>query len=289
MSVASSPGVYAYKSLLPQFTLDPQGLAMKKFTAAFKKLVSPANALAILTVIGAVIVTFAIELEGLTPEKIIVILLGFIIGNMLFERIAVTEKTNETLETVSDAVQKIVSRSENAQNFVFFTNDTDATSMMRIISSKKPLEKVEILSSGLTSRQEIIPQWLNANIPVNALVQDIETALDKKDRDHIVSAVDWIHRQAADKFNLFEMRFHVNVATVRAVVLHEKQNQVKHVFISWYFYYNANKKVEGVSNPTIYCSTTSQQGFELYNWIDKVIQLNRKESRPINTLELIDD
>jgi hypothetical protein len=261
---------------------------MKNFIETLKKIISPINLLTILTVFFAVLVTFVVEIEVFPPEKITVILISFIIGNILFEKIAVSEKTSDAVVNISDWVRQLVARMESPQDFIHFGSDADASEMMRTISANKTLEKVEILSSGLTSRQGIIPVWLNAGVPVEAIVQDPATALDKKDKEHVVSATDWIYRQAAKNFNLLEVKLHINISTVRAVILHERKNQIKHVFVSWYYYYNANKKIMGVMNPTMYCSTATKQGNELYLWLAKVIQNNRQESQKIDALELID-
>jgi|GEM_PF-6156200 len=261
---------------------------MKNFIETLKKTISPINLLTIVTVVFAVWATFVVEIDAFPPEKITILLISFIISNILIEKIAVSEKTRDAVTNMSGWVRELVVRMESPQDFVHFGVDADATEMMRTISVSKSLEKVEILSSGLTSRQGIIPIWLNAGVPVEAIVQNPETALDKRDKEHVSSAVDWIYRQAANNFKLLEIKFHINISTVRAVVLHEQKTKVKHIFISWYFYYNSNKKIMGVLNPTIYCSTTTKQGNELYLWLSKIIQSNRQESCKIEPLDLLD-
>ncbi len=262
---------------------------MTKSIEILKKILTPVNLLTILTVFAAVIVTFVVEIEGITTEKTIVILVGFIIGSMLFEKIAITEKAGQKLDLVHNSLQNLLARNEHPQDFTLIRNEDSARAMMSEISNTKILERVEILSSGLTSRQDLIPVWLNAGVSVMALVQDPETALDKGDKGKINVAVDWVFRQAPQKIDLLEMRFHHDVSTVRCVILHEKRTQVKHVFLSWYYYYKTNKKVEGSANPTLYCSTASKQGSDLYNWLDRVVKINFQESHKVDIMEMIDE
>jgi hypothetical protein len=263
---------------------------MKNFIPILKKMFLPANIATMIVLVAGLIVTFTdtnTDDKGLATQKTIVILLGLIITTMLFERIGITDKTSGAIASMLESIQTLLTRSESSQEFILFQDDSAAREVISKISHSKPLKRVEILSSGLTSRQELIPMWLNMRIPVDALVQDFETALDNKDKGKVLVALDWICRQSPGKLNLLTLKSHINISTIRAIILHETNTQTKHIFLSWYYYYDTNKKIEGVGNPTLYCSTSTKPGKKTYEWLNKVIEINLQESKPVNIMELL--
>jgi len=75
------------------------------------------------------------------------------------------------------------------------------------------------------------------------------------------------------------LQFHINIASLRAVILYETHSQIRHLFFGWYIYTDKNTTVRGSQNPTVYVSSHTKQGKQLVQWVEEVIEKNKEESR----------
>lgn len=253
---------------------------MKKFQEFVKRLFKLRNlpaALSIATaVFGGIFVT-----DTNRQFQLLLIAIGILAIDAIVERLEVLSNIEEDVKSTSAAVREIKNAIENVEMNVI-VDDSQIPDIIQNLTSRVTIKEVQILSSGLTSRQIMIAKLLEKGIRVQALMQDPATALDKRDPDRISTALEWIeHHNQFIQSSLFEARYHVNVSTVRAIVVSEANTDVKHIFLSWYYYENKNSKVRGDTNPTIYCTTLSEQGNKIYGWLAMVFEKDLRESRKI--------
>lgn len=255
---------------------------MKEKNVLWKRFRSMKNIAAILTVAFGLIgvpVSFWLDrpLEGIS------VMLVFLSVDALMARLDMLSNIEDGVKSTSAAVLDIKTAVENVEMNVI-PDDTQIPDLVLKIADRGKVKEVQILSSGLTTRQIMIARLLQKGIRVQVLMQDPLTALDKRDKDRIHTALEWIeHHGKYVRSGLFDARFHINVSTVRAIIVCEESPDVKHIFVSWYYYINKNTKVHGDINPTIYCTTLSKQGAKIYEWLATVIEKDLRESRKITT------
>ena len=252
----------------------------------WKRLRSMRNITAILSVVFA-LTGGVISLLGGDALQWLVFAVGFLGADALIERLDMLSNIEENVKTTAVAVSEIKRAVEETEMTVI-NDDAKIQSMVLDLAERRRIKDVKILSSGLTTRKVMVERLLEKGIQVLALIQDPETALDKQDKRRVYDAVEWIqHHQDLIKSGLFDARFHIDVSTVRAIVLSEQDTDVKHIFVSWYYYAQKNTRVHGDINPSIRCTTESKQGADIYKWLMKVFEKDLKESRKITVKELV--
>jgi len=254
---------------------------MKNFQLFLRNLFVLRNVPSILVLIFIGIGVFNPALLKMEPITVVLAAIGALAVENIIERLTYLAKIQEEVSTTSRIVTDVKNAVENIEMDVI-SDDTQIPDLVLRITERVRIKEVQILSSGLTTRQIMIAKLLQKGIHVQALMQDPLTALDKRDQDRVTTALGWIeHHRESIKSGMFDARFHVNVSTVRAIVVTEEVSEVKHMFLSWYYYVNKNTKVQGDTNPTIYCTTLSKQGARIYEWLCTVIQKDLSESRKI--------
>lgn len=253
---------------------------MKQNKKFWKRLRSLRNVTAVLAV-GFAMTGGVISLLGGDALQWLVFAVGFLGADALMERLDMLSNIEEDVKSTSALVMDIKNAVENVEMNVI-SDDTQIHDIVLKLTDRVKVKNVQILSSGLTTRQIMIAKLLQKGIRVQALMQDPNTALDKRDHDRVNTALAWIenHRKFIQS-GLFDARYHINISTVRAIVVHEEDSDVKHIFLSWYYYENKNTVVHGDSCPTIYCTTLSKQGAKINEWLSTVLEKDIKESRKI--------
>lgn len=249
---------------------------MKEKNVFWKRLRSIKNMTAVLTVAFGLIgvpVSFWLErpLEGIS------VMLVFLGADALLARLDLLSDIEDNIKYTSSIVTDIKQAVEKTEMEVI-VKDNQIPSMVEEIAERVKATEVLVLSSGLTTRQEMIANLVQKGVRVRALIQDPETALDKMDKTRILTALNWIQTHTNNS-KLFEPRFHYNISTVRAIIINEADSNTKYIFLSWYFYEDKNSTVRGDINPTIYCTTESKQGDKIYSWLTKVLDKDLRESR----------
>lgn len=213
--------------------------------------------------------------------EILSAVVAFLGADALLTRLDTMANIEEDIKSAAANLAEIKTAVQNVEMDVI-SDDTTITERILKLSDQVRLKEAQILSSGLTSRQILIAKLLQKGISVQVLIQDPSTALDKEDPDRIRTALKWVkHHSRFIEAGLFDARYHVNVSTVRAIILTEAMTEVKHIYLSWYHYEDRNTKVYGDTNPTIHCTTLSKQGSKVYEWLRKIYERNLRESRKI--------
>lgn len=268
--------------MVQQISSWKEGKIMTQNKRLWKRLRSIRNITAILSV-GFAMTGGVISLLGGDALQWLVFAVGFLGVDALMERLDMLSNIEEEVKSTSQAVSEIKKAVETIEMEVI-TDDTQIPDMVLKIADRVKVKEVRILSSGLTTRQILIAKLLQKGVRVQALIQDPLTALDKKDKERVQTALGWIeHHREFIKSGLFEARYHVNVSTVRAIVITEENTDEKHIFLSWYHYENKNTKVRGDTNPTIYCTTLSRQGMNIHEWLSAILEKDLRESRKITS------
>lgn len=253
---------------------------MKKIFAFFKDFFILRNVPS-LFIIGFILIGVTKpDFLDMEPITMILAAIGALSVENIIERLTYLSKVQKNTDETASMVSDIKRAVENVEMEVI-VKDRQVSSMVEEIAERIKANEVIVLSSGLTTRQEMIAALVQKGIRVTALIQDPETAPDKMDKKRIETALDWINNHTQGS-KLFEPRFHYNVSTVRAIIIHADESTTKHIFLSWYVYENKNTIVRGDTNPTIYCTTESKQGDRIYTWLAKVIEKDLRESREIN-------
>lgn len=160
-----------------------------------------------------------------------------------------------------EVVILLAQRDRVESKFEIFEQDVAAQTRILELIEQKPFDKVTILASGLASRRLIVAPLIKKGIQVEVLVQDPETSLDKQDIQRLKEAIDWIRIDVGEEYlEKLNLRYHVNIASLRAIVLYESHSKIRHVFLGWYIYTQQNTAVRGSQHPTIYITTRSSQG-----------------------------
>lgn len=202
----------------------------------------------------------------------------FIHDNHVFEAVV--------LAMLVEVIALLTARRASENDFKVL-EEREAQEMIFHITEQRAIDRVRILSSGLHSRQFLTGNLIKSGIKVETLVQDPESAIDKRDIRRIYQSIDWIKTETGDKFfDNFDIRFHINVASLRAVVLYEAHSNIRHVFVGWYIYSDNNSSVRGSPNPTIYISTRSKRGEKVYKWVEAVMEKDTRESQVIDLEDL---
>lgn len=256
----------------------------KKIWARLKSIRNISAYLSVITAIAGGIISMFYKEFDLIP--LLLLAVGFLGGDALVERLVMLSDIEDNVKNTSAAVQEIKKAVENVEMNVI-ADDTQILGIIQKIADQAKIKEVQILSSGLTTRQSLVAKLLERSIHVIALIQDPATALDKRDKHRVFDSLEWIdHHRDFIKSGLFDARFHINISTVRAIVVIEEFTDIKHMFVSWYYYQHKNTIVHGDANPTIYCTTLSKQGNEIYKWLDRIFKKDLKESRKITMKEL---
>lgn len=212
---------------------------------------------------------------------VILAAIGALAVENIIERLTYLSRIREDVDETSKIVSDIKKAVENVEVEVI-TDDAQISDVILKLANRVKIREAQILSSGFTTRKIMVTQLLQKGIRVQALLQDPETALDKRDQNRVREAMEWVeHHRGFIQSGLFDARYHYNISTIRAIVVHEDVSDVKHVFLSWYYYQKKNTMVYGDPNPTIYCTTQSKQGAKLYEWLCRIIEKDLKESRKI--------
>ncbi len=172
-------------------------------------------------------------------------------------------------------------RYEKNEPLTVFIEETDAVSRLFEVVANRRVHRARALSAGMGSRWIMIDRLLRAGVRVQALAQDPNIAIDRRDASHTLDKVQQLlqidHMQNA---NLL-IRLNVNVVTVRAIILYEPHDRVRHLFLGWYTYVDRNTKVDGSSNPTLYVSSDSSIGGRLCEWVEGLMDSAENEARDI--------
>ena len=178
-------------------------------------------------------------------------------------------------------------RHEKDEQPTIFMEEIDAVSRLFEVVAEKRVRKVRILSAGLGSRFVVIEQLIKDGVSIQGLVQDPNTAIDKRDASHTIDNVQQLlHIAYLENANLL-IRLNMNVATVRAVLLYEPHDRARHLFVGWYTYGERNTQVYGSHNPTLYASSDSAIGRRLCEWVERLMDSAENEARDVpddNTL-----
>jgi hypothetical protein len=259
---------------------------MNKFQVFLKKLFRLRNFAPVASITIALLGTiFAAD----TSEQLRYLLasVGVLGVDALAARLDVLSNIEENVQDTSLAVKEIKHAVKETEMTVI-TEDARILSIILDLVERRKIKEVMILSSGLTTRKVMVERLLEKGIHVVALIQDPMTALDRHDKRRVYDAVEWVqHHRGLIQSGLFDARFHIDVSTVRAIILSEQDTDTKYIFVSWYYYAQKNTKVYGDINPSIYCTTDSKQGADIYKWLVKVFEKDLKESRKITIKELM--
>jgi hypothetical protein len=239
------------------------------------------NVPSILVLIFIGIGVFNPMLLKMEPVTVVLAAIGALAVENIIERLTYLSRIQDEVSTTNRMVTDVKNAVEHVEMDVI-EDDNQIPDLVLKITDRVRVSSVQILSSGLTTRQIMVANLLKKGIHVQALLQDPLTALDKKDKDRVATALGWIeHHRESIRSGLLDARFHINVSTVRAIIVTEEVSDTKHIFLSWYYYLNKNTKVQGEINPTIYCTTLSKQGSRMYEWLCRVFQKDLAESRKI--------
>jgi len=259
---------------------------MKEKNVLWKRFRSIRNIVAVLSAVLGVIGVPLSFWFGHSLE-VISVLLVFLCVDALLARLDIFSNIEDSVKSTFTTVQDIKNAVETVEMNVV-ADDTEVTDMILKLADRVKLKDAQVLSSGLTTRQIMIAKLLQRGIHVQVLMQDPSTALDKDDKDRVQNALKWIkHHSKFVQSGLFDARYHINISTVRAIILTEADTEVKHIFLSWYHYENKNRSVYGDTNPTICCTTLSKQGGRIYEWLKTVYEKDLRESRKITTKDYI--
>ncbi len=249
---------------------------MKEKDIFWKRLRSMKNIAAVLTVaFGLIGIPLSFWLEH--PLEGISAMLVFLGVDALLTRLDILSDIEDDVKHTTNMVADIKQAVEQIEMDVI-VKDNQIPALVEEISERIKPSEVIVLSSGLTTRQEMIVNLIKKGIRVQSLIQDPETALDEMDKTRIQTALNWI-RTHTDNSKLFDPRFHYNISTVRAIIINAADTNVKHIFVSWYVYSEKNSTIRGDANPTIYCTSESKQGEKISIWLNQVIEKNLRESR----------
>ncbi len=259
---------------------------MKKFQGFIKRLFRLRNLPAALSIATAILGGIFIT-DTNRQFQLLLAAIGILAIDAIVERLDMLSNIEEDIKSTSAAVLDIKNAVETVEMNVV-VDDTEVTDMILKLADHVKLKDVQVLSSGLTTRQIMIAKLLQKGIHVQVLMQDPSTALDKDDKDRVQNALKWIkHHSKFVQSGLFDARYHINVSTVRAIILTEADTEVKHVFLSWYHYENKNRSVYGDTNPTICCTTRSKQGRNIHEWLKTIYEKDLRESRKITPKDFI--
>lgn len=215
----------------------------------------------------------------LSLSGILSLLLTFILYTFFFMR--QTEKKLDEIITLS------IKQREKDERVTVFLEETDGLRRLFEVIAERKIQRVRILSAGLNSRWVMIDRLLRAGVRVEVLAQDPITAIDKRDANQTLVNVQKLREIAHMHHSDLLIRLNVNVVSVRAVLLYEPDNQVKHLFFGWYTYIEQNTIVYGSQNPTLYLSSDSVSGRRLCEWVESLMDSTEKEARDVpddNTL-----
>ena len=174
-----------------------------------------------------------------------------------------------------------IKRHEKNEQPTIFIEEIDAVSRLFKIVAEKRVHKVRILSAGLGSRFVMIEQLIKEGIIVQGLVQDPNTAIDRRDASNTINVVQQLLNIAHLENANCLFRLNVNVATVRAVLLYEPHDRARHLFVGWYTYGNRNTLLYGSHNPTLYVSSDSASGRRLCEWVERLMDSAESEARDV--------
>jgi hypothetical protein len=174
-----------------------------------------------------------------------------------------------------------IKRRDKSEQPIIFIDEIDAMDRLYKLVDEKRVRKVRILSGGLQSRFAMIEHFIKEGVRIQCIVQDPNTAIDKRDSTHTIATVqqllDLAHLEKADCL----FRLNANVATVRAALLYEPNNRARHLFVGWYTYSNRNTQLYGSHNPTLYYSSDSISGRRLCDWVEKIMDSAESEARDV--------
>jgi hypothetical protein len=244
---------------------------MKQITSALKDFVRERGWSLLILVITAIVAVIITITSWFWPK-----VYDFIESNHVFEAIV--------LAVLIEIVVLLPQRSESLRSFDVITNEHDVHTRILEIAEQRPIKKVRMISYGLTSRRHLISNLLQFGLQIEVLAQHPEQAIDKENIDRICDTIEWLKLDAGDKLQNLQLFLCKDVISLRAVLLEETRGDVKHAFFGWYTY--SGSSVRGSQNPTVYVSTYSKQGMDIFKWIESTIREKVEKSSPVSPEEL---
>ena len=182
------------------------------------------------------------------------------------------------LITLIELVVLLTKENRGTDEFQVFKDESDAHAKIFEVSRQEKIKKAIFVSAGLGSRRFLIGTLVKSGIKVEVLAQDPETAIDTNDSQRAHESIDWIRHDdiVKEKLSNLDLWFHANIASLRAVILFETDSNIKHLFLGWYTY-DSNSRIYGSQNPTIYVSTRSHRGQALGEWIERMVEKDKRE------------
>jgi hypothetical protein len=165
-----------------------------------------------------------------------------------------------------------VSRPPDQSGPVVYTDEIDAQAKIFEVTGSRRIESATILSAGLSSRRALVTRLVQAGVTVKVLAQDPKTSVDRSDARRTLDTIELIKMDCASLQGHLELYFHEDLASLRAVVLRERSNGVKHAFVGWYTYRESNSQVIGSSHPTLYFDTRQDGGRSVIDWIEAELE-----------------
>lgn len=152
---------------------------------------------------------------------------------------------------------------------IYYPESKAQTETIDLIKKHK-IKKIQLLTSGIISRRELILDCLlKERISVDLAIQSPRLCVSESEKATITKSLkDILSQIKNDEFakRNFRIRFYEDKASLRACILKNAKGESAYAFVSWYVYSKSNSTVHGSPNPSILISDTKN---ELMNFADE--------------------
>lgn len=187
------------------------------------------------------------------------------------------------LALLIEIVLLLTKQVSNHQGFEIYMEESLAQEKMFELLEQEGIAKARIVSAGMNSRRLLIARLARAGIPVQVLAQDPDIAIDRVDAKRTFDTIELIRDDVGEAhLENLSIRLNPNLATLRVVILYEKNSNIKHVFLGWYSYRNG--RVYGSHHPTIYFATKSYTVLKFSEWLDMMVDTYAKDAREVPSI-----
>jgi hypothetical protein len=184
------------------------------------------------------------------------------------------------LAVLIEIVLLLTQQSSTNQQFEIFMEESLAQEKMFELIEQGSIARARILSAGMNSRRLLIARLAKAGVAVQVLAQDPDSAIDKVDAQRTLDTIALIRDDVGEAYlSNLNISFHLGLATLRVVILYEKNSNIKHLFLGWYNYRNG--QVYGSHNPTIYIATRTHKLLKFSEWVDMMVDIDAKGARKV--------